>query len=271
MAKRLGFIGAGNMGGAILRGIIADGQMSAGRISVYDKNQGRLDELQNEIPGIVCTPNAQELTKTCDMIIIAVKPNMIQLVIDQIRPVLMNKAIVSIAAGWTTDMLDKALEGTGCTWLRVMPNTPVTVREGMTAICDETTFTREDFEFAKSIFDSVGRTVVLPEQLMDGVIAVSGSSPAYVYMMIEAMGDAAVLEGIPRAKAYEMAAQAVMGAALMVLQTNEHPGTLKDAVCSPGGTTIAAVASLERSGFRSAVIDAMHICAEKSAEMSKRQ
>ena len=143
-----------------------------------------------------------------------------------------------------------------------MPNTPALVGEGMTAICDDTTFSQEDFDYARGIFDAVGKTKVLPERLFDGVIAISGSSPAYVYMMIEAMADAGVREGIPRTQAYEMAAQSVLGSALMVLSSGTHPAALKDAVCSPGGTTIEAVEELERKGFRAAIMDAMKACAE---------
>ena len=139
----------------------------------------------------------------------------------------------------------------------------------MTAICQETTFDLDDFEFAKGIFDAVGRTAVLPERLFDGAIAISGSSPAYAFMMIEAMADAGVREGIPRSTAYEMAAQALLGSALMVLQSEMHPGALKDAVCSPGGTTIEAVGILESKGFRAAVMEAMKVCAEKSRDMAK--
>ena len=152
--------------------------------------------------------------------------------------------------------------------VRVMPNTPALVGEGMTAICDDTTFSQEDFDFAKGIFDSVGKTKILPERQFDGVVAVSGSSPAYVYMMIEAIADAAVKQGIPRVYAYEMAAQSVLGSALMVLSSGTHPAALKDAVCSPGGTTIEAVEELERKGFRAAIMDAMDACARKSREMS---
>ena len=190
-------------------------------------------------------------------------------VIDKIYPALNGKAVLSIAAGWTVSMLERALHGTTATYLRVMPNTPALVGEGMTAICDDTTFSDEDFNYAKGIFDSVGKTKVLPERLFDGVVAVSGSSPAYVYMMIEAMADAAVREGIPRVYAYEMAAQSVLGSALMVLSSGTHPAALKDAVCSPGGTTIEAVEELEKHGFRAAVMNAMEACARKSREMSK--
>ena len=140
----------------------------------------------------------------------------------------------------------------------------------MTALCDESTFSKEDFDFVTGIFDAIGKTKILPERLFDGVVALSGSSPAYVYILIEAMADAAVREGIPRVHAYEMAAQSVLGSALMVLSTGTHPAALKDAVCSPGGTTIEAVEELERKGFRAAIMDAMKMCASKSREMSSK-
>ena len=163
-----------------------------------------------------------------------------------------------------------ALSGSGATCLRVMPNTPAMVGEGMTALCASNTLSEEDMAFAKGLFESIGRVAVVPEHLFDGVVAISGSSPAYVYMMIEAMADAGVREGLPRAQAYEMAAQSVLGSALMVLSSGMHPGALKDAVCSPGGTTIEAVAALEKTGFRASVMEAMKACADRSREMSRQ-
>jgi len=266
---KLGFIGAGNMGSAILRGVIAANYLSADDMAICDLSARKLEELSDEFPGLTCTESDVELAEMCDMIVLAVKPFFMSEVIDHIRDELNGKAVISIAAGWTVEQLMDKLEGSGATCLRVMPNTPAMVGEGMTALCEDTTFSQEDFEFAKGIFDAVGRTVVVPERLFDGVIAISGSSPAYVFMMIEAMADAGVREGLPRAMAYEMAAQTLLGSALMVLQTGAHPGALKDAVCSPAGTTIEAVEELERKGFRAAIMDAMKACAEKSRDMSK--
>ncbi|MCH5285810.1 MAG: pyrroline-5-carboxylate reductase [Christensenellaceae bacterium] len=268
--KRVGLIGAGNMGSAILRGMLAADYLRPTDVAVCDVSRRKLEELSRELPSVTYVDSAQELTSLCQMIILAVKPNYLRGVIDDIRGALHGKAVISIAAGWTVEMLEDALEGTDATCLRVMPNTPAMVGEGMTAICDNSTFSKEDFAFAKGIFDACGRTVILPERLFDGVIAISGSSPAYVFMMIEAMADAGVKEGLPRACAYEMAAQALLGSALMVLQSGTHPASLKDAVCSPGGTTIEAVEMLERRGFRAAIMDAMGACAEKSRIMSKQ-
>lgn len=270
MGIRVGIIGTGNMGGAILHGIITANYVRPSELLVYDVSAKKMKQLCEEYNGQLRTAgDVLQVAEESDMILLCVKPNYVEDVIRQIRPALNGKAIVSIAAGWTLDRLEEALKGSGASYMRVMPNTPAMVGEGMTAVCDESTLSDEDFDFAKGIFDSLGKTVILPESLFDGATALSGSGPAYVYMFIEALADGAVLQGIPRKKAYEMAAQTVLGSALMVLSTGSHPGELKDAVCSPAGTTIEAVASLEKNGFRSAVIDAVTACAEKSKKMSK--
>jgi len=245
------------------------GYVKPGQLTVFDVSKRKMREISEDITGIHTAADCLEVAENSELIILAVKPMYVQQVIDEIKPALRGKNILSIAAGWTVQMLERALEGTGAYWLRVMPNTPAMVGEGMTALCDETTFSQNDFEFAKGIFDAVGKTKVLPERLFDGVTAISGSSPAYVYIMIEAMADAGVREGLPRAYAYEMAAQSVLGSALMVLSSGTHPAALKDAVCSPAGTTIEAVAALEKNGFRNAVMEAMKACADKSRSMSK--
>ena len=154
--------------------------------------------------------------------------------------------------------------------IRTMPNTPALVGEGMSALCANKNITKEELQDVVNIFESFGKIEILEEKLIDVVPAVSGSSPAYVYMFIEALGDGAVLQGMPRDKAYKMAAQAVLGAAKMVLETGEHPGKLKDNVCSPGGTTIEAVYTLEKNNFRGSVISAMESCTEKAIKMGKK-
>ena len=154
--------------------------------------------------------------------------------------------------------------------IRTMPNTPALVGEGMSALCANRNITKEELQDVVKIFESFGKIEILEEKLIDVVPAVSGSSPAYVYMFIEALGDGAVLQGMPRDKAYKMAAQAVLGAAKMVLETGEHPGKLKDDVCSPGGTTIEAVYTLEKNNFRGPVISAMESCTEKAIKMGKK-
>ena len=154
--------------------------------------------------------------------------------------------------------------------VRAMPNTPSLVGEGMSSLCCNDRVTEDEILSVKNIFESFGKAEILPEYLIHSVIGASGSAPAYVFMMIEAMADGAVLGGMPREKAYKFAAQALLGSAKMVLETGKHPGELKDMVCSPGGTTIEAVKALEQNGFRAAVIDAMEKCMNKSKDMEKK-
>lgn len=264
---KLGFIGAGNMGGAILRGIIKRGFADPADLWVSDVNEAACRRLQEET-GVHGIGDNKALVQQCDMILLAVKPVYLGGVLEELRPCLAGKRVISIAAGWTFAMLKEAA-GTQVQILRAMPNTPAMVGEGMTALCQENTFDEASLAYAKGLFGAVGKVVLLPERLFDGVIAVSGSSPAYVFMLIEAMGDAAVREGLPRKNAYEMAAQAVLGSAKMALESGKHPGELKDMVCSPAGTTIDGVIALEKNGFRFAVMEAMSACAAKSKEMSK--
>ena len=176
--------------------------------------------------------------------------------------------IVMIAAGQTI-AVNEARFGRNIKIVRAMPNTPALVGEGMAALCANSYVTGEEKDEVREIFESFGKAEFVAENMMDVVAGVSGSSPAYVYMFIEALADGAVLQGMPRQQAYTFAAQAVLGSARMVLETGMHPGALKDMVCSPGGTTIEAVASLEQDGLRAAVIRAVDVCTEKSKAMSK--
>ena len=267
--KKIGMIGVGNMGGAILRGMIASGYVAAEDVMACLHSEEKRQALAAEILGLTCTTDAKVLAQECRMIVLAVKPQVLGELLDSIKGEINYRALVSIAAGWTMDMLTSKVAGTTATLLRVMPNTPALVGAGMTAICRQTTLSAADLAYAQGIFDAIGETAVIDEKLFDGFIAVSGSSPAYIFMLIEAMADAAVREGIRRPDAVKMAAQAVLGSAKMVLETGKHPGQLKDEVCSPAGTTIEAVAMLEKRGFRAAVQDAMAVCAEKSRQMSK--
>ena len=207
--------------------------------------------------------------KFSDIIIVAVKPNVYDIVLEGVKELIDNeKIIVTIAAGKTIESIENVI-GNDKKVIRTMPNTPALVNEGMSALCKNKNITDEELNIVKEIFNSFGKAEILNEYLIDSVIGVSGSAPAYVFMFIEAMADAAVLAGMPRNQAYTFAGQAVMGSAKMVLETDKHPGELKDMVCSPGGTTIEAVKTLEAEGFRSAVIKAIGDCIEKSKEMSK--
>ena len=177
-----------------------------------------------------------------------------------------SQIIVTIAPGKTMEWLETKF-GKQVKLIRCMPNTPALVGEGITAACSNSYVTKKELDYVVSILKGFGKCEVIPEHLMDVVVSVSGSSPAYVFMFIEAMADAAVADGMPRALAYEFAAQAVLGSAKMVLETGKHPGELKDMVCSPGGTTIEAVRVLEQKGMRSAVIEAMKACTKKAKGM----
>ncbi|HAG7730874.1 TPA: pyrroline-5-carboxylate reductase [Escherichia coli] len=268
MEKKIGFIGCGNMGKAILGGLIASGQVLPGQIWVYTPSPDKVTVLHDQF-GINAAESAQEVAQIADIIFAAVKPGIMIKVLSEITSSLnKDSLVVSIAAGITLDQLARAL-GHDRKIIRAMPNTPALVNAGMTSVTPNALVTPEDTADVLNIFRCFGEAEVIAEPMIHPVVGVSGSSPAYVFMFIEAMADAAVLGGMPRTQAYKFAAQAVMGSAKMVLETGEHPGTLKDMVCSPGGTTIEAVRVLEEKGFRAAVIEAMTKCMEKSEKLSK--
>lgn len=267
MNKTIGFIGCGNMGRAMIGGLVGSGLVQPENIIVSDAAPGSLEMVAKEYRVRTAADN-QEVAKTADILILSVKPNIYDLVISEIKKIVKDGVIiVTIAAGKSVEGIEKAF-GKAVKVVRAMPNTPALVGEGMTCICANDKIAASEMQEVVAIFDSFGKTELVEEKLIDVVTATSGSSPAYVFMFIEAMGDAAVLDGLPRDKAYKMAAQSVLGAAKMVLATGKHPGELKDMVCSPGGTTIEAVASLEEDGFQAAVIKAMKKCVDKSRKMS---
>ncbi len=260
---KLGFIGCGNMASAIIGGIIKSGLYEAKDIIASDKAD--LSEKEKTL-GINTTSDNKKAA-SAELVMLCVKPAFIYDVIEEIRDSINEDTlIISIAAGQSIDKLLAAF-GKQVKIVRVMPNTPALVGEGMAAISHNASVNDEEVHRVIEIFESCGKAETVSEHLMDAVTAVSGSSPAYVFMFIEAMADAAVRAGMPRDKAYTFAAQAVKGSAQMVLETGIHPGVLKDQVCSPSGTTIEAVAVLEEKGMRSAVLDAMHACVEKSRKM----
>ncbi|WP_319371857.1 pyrroline-5-carboxylate reductase [uncultured Ilyobacter sp.] len=268
MNKKIGFIGCGNMGEAILGGILSSGILKGENIWVSELSSDRLSELSKKY-GVNITNDGKEVVKNSDIFIIAVKPNIYPVVLEDIKELVdSTKTVVTIAAGVTIASVENII-GSDKRIIRTMPNTPALVAEGMTSISHNDMVSLENLEEIKTIFGSFGKSEVLSEYLIHSVTAVSGSSPAYVFMFIEALADGAVLQGMPRDKAYQFAAQSVLGAAKMVLETGKHPGALKDAVCSPGGTTIEAVKVLEEEGFRNSVIKAVEACAKKSKMMSK--
>ena len=266
--KRIGFIGAGNMGGAILGGILKSKMIDREHITASVKSDKSLERVKNDF-NIYVTKDSKEVAKNSDIIVVGVKPNTYDEILEEIKNEIDNeKIIVTIAAGKTIESVEKII-GSNKKIIRTMPNTPALVGEGMTSISPNKNISDEELSLVKSLFDALGKSEIVDEKLIDAVIGASGSSPAYVFMFIEAMADAAVLSGMKREDAYKFASQSVLGAAKMVLETKKHPGELKDMVCSPGGTTIEAVKVLEENNFRGTVIKAVEACVNKSKEMSK--
>lgn len=264
MAK-IGFIGMGNMGYAILKGLLQDYRKE--ELMFTDVDADRMETVEEDT-GVIHAADNRSCAMQCQYLILAVKPQYYDGVLKDIGDTLTPQHIViSIAPGISIEQLKQKL-GSDKRIVRAMPNTPALVGEGMTGVCyDPVLYTGEEKDEITTVFNSFGKMKLVEERLMDAVVCVSGSSPAYVYLFIEALADSAVKYGIPRADAYEMAAQTVYGSAKMVLETGMHPGMLKDQVCSPGGTTIEGVSALEENGFRSALIKASDACFEKSKKM----
>lgn len=261
-----GFIGSGNMGSAIIGGILKSETASPSDIIISDKNENILNQTVEKY-GVKSTHSNKEVSEQADILFLCIKPQFLYDVIAEIRDTVSeDTVIVSIVAGQSVKMIENAFAKT-VKFVRVMPNTPALVGEGMTALTANANVTDCEKNIVSDVFNGFGKCEEVSEKLMDAVTAVSGSSPAYVFMMIEAMADAAVAGGMMRKQAYTFASQAVLGSAKMVLETAKHPAELKDMVCSPSGTTIDAVAELEKNGFRSSIIEAMTRCMEKSKEL----
>lgn len=268
MGIKLGFIGTGNMGTPLVKGAVRSGIANPSDIYIYDVDREKAGALAGET-GVVQAVSNSEVVSKSDYIVLAVKPAYIKTVLEECRSSFdPSKVLVSIAVGVTTATLRQLL-GEGPDIVRTMPNIPLLVGEGMTLVCFDNKIADENKAIVKKLFEGSGRVDELEERLMSEVTALTGSSPAYVFMFIEAMADAAVQSGIPRAMAYRLASQAVLGSAKMVLETGLHPGVLKDQVCSPAGTTIEAVNALEKNGFRFAVMDAMAECTKRAKEIGR--
>ncbi|MGN0242932.1 MAG: pyrroline-5-carboxylate reductase [Lachnospiraceae bacterium] len=267
-SKIISFIGCGNMAQAIIGGLLASGIVKPDQIIASDHSEEQREKM-NKKHHIVTTASNTKAAEKADILYLCVKPNILPCVVSEIAPVVGdNTLIISIAAGQSIKKIEGYFEKP-ISLVRVMPNTPALVGESMSALCHNQTVTEEQKETVSCLFEQLGRSKWVAETLMDTVTGISGSSPAYVFLFIEAMADAAVKYGMPRADAYEFCAQAVLGSAKMVLETGKHPGELKDMVCSPSGTTIEAVAKLEETGFRNSIIAATSACIEKSKEMGK--
>lgn len=254
----IGFIGTGNMGGALISGLLSQNTYT---VYVYDA----VFDKANSFSGATAFESVSEIANVSDVLILTVKPNVYECILNSLSESRYNKIIVSVAAGLTTDYIQKFLPD--ATVVRTMPNTPALVGEGMTLIADH--HDKQVLQLIQKLFDCVGKTVVLSENLMEAGTALSGSSPAMIYHLIDVMANNALSYGIPKKQAIEIAAQTVFGSAKMILNTQRHPADLVDSVCSPGGTTIAAMNKLADEGFDKTVLSAMDACVEKTYKMKK--
>ena len=263
---KIGFIGLGNMAQAMIGGVLRN-HLAVPEEIYGSANTAETESKVHEMFGITVTGDNLETARQAELLILAVKPQFLEKVIGQISDIdLTGKTILSIAAGKSLAWLEEQF----CAplpFVRAMPNTPALVGEGCTGVCYGSRVTPEMKEKTAAVLDSFGKTVELPERLMDVLTGVSGCAPAWIFILIEAMADGAVAEGMPRSQAYECAAQAVLGSAKLMLETGKHPGELKDMVCSPAGSTIQAVRVLEEKGFRGAVTDAVITAVEKSRSL----
>jgi len=266
--KKIGLIGSGQMAQALAVGFIRKGLVSPAEILASDPNDHARQRF-HEVTGAGTTDNNLEVMRTQDIIILAVKPQVLSRVLDEIQGrVSPEKLIVSIVAGATLDTLHRAL-GENARIVRVMPNTPALIGFGASAFAPGRNVRPADVQIVQVMFSAVGIAVQVEERLMDAVTALSGSGPAFVYLFIEALTDAGVRHGLSRDLARQLAVQTVRGAAEMVIQTSEHPAVLRDRVTSPGGTTIAGLAAMEESGFRGAVFAAIEAAAQRAWELSR--
>ena len=264
---KIGFIGTGNMGSSIIKGILSSKFEENENINIFDLNKDKVNNLVKEY-GINAVNSEKELAKNCDIIVLSVKPHIIPVVLKNLSEnVKKDTIILTIAAGISISVIENAL-GEDKKVVRTMPNTPAQVLSGMTAVTFNKNIENSEKEIIFKLLNSFGKSVEIEEKLMHAYTGISGSLPAYVYMFMEALADGGVLCGMPRDKAYKIVAQAVEGSAKMLLETGKHPGQLKDEVCSPAGTTIEAVRVLENGNFRGNVIEAVAACTEKSKEMA---
>ncbi|HET9958646.1 MAG TPA: pyrroline-5-carboxylate reductase [Polyangiaceae bacterium] len=265
---KIAMLGAGNMAGALIRGMLASRQVSPEQIRASDVRAERLAELESEY-GIKTHTDNRELIQWANLVVLAVKPQVIDRVLDQLgehfRP---GTLVVSVAAGVPLRALEQRLPST-VRVIRAMPNTAAIVLAGATGIAPGTRATPEDVAITRTLFDATGRSVVLDENLMDAVTGLSGSGPAYVMLIIEALADGGVKVGLHRDTALLLAAQTVFGSAKLLLDTGEHPGRLKDMVTSPGGTAIAGLHTLESGALRKTLIDAVDTATRRAQELGE--
>jgi len=267
-AQSIGFIGAGNMAEALIRGLVRGGHVPAARVAASAPRRDRLEELRGAY-GIAVTTDNREVARGAGLVVLSVKPQILDKVLreigDQLRP---GTLVISIAAGVDTETIEAAVPDS-VRVVRAMPNVPATVGAGATAIAGGRHASEADLATARAIFDAVGISVLLDETHLDAVTGLSGSGPAYIFLILEALADAGVKVGLSRRNAQRLAAQTVMGSAKLLLETDEHPGKLKDMVTSPGGTAIAGLHTLEEGGLRTTLINAVETATKRARELGR--
>lgn len=263
----IGIIGAGNMGGAIAAGLSrAPGKAV---IRCFDTEKARCEALARGF-GVEADSSIGDLAGACDIIILAVKPDALQAVLKELKGISPGRLVISVVAGASTELMEKTLPPAQ-KLVRAMPNTPALVGEGMTVLSAGAHADTASLELAEELFSHLGKTMILPERLMNAVTGLSGSGPAFVFTMIQAMADGGVKTGIPRERAILLAAQTVLGAARMVLETGDDPAVLRGRVASPGGTTIEGLHVMERAGFSGIIMDAVEAAAHRSAKLGEKK
>lgn len=266
--KKIGFVGAGNMAEAMIKGLLHSGVSKPQDIVASDVRKDRLGFIKELFDVSVCEKN-EDAVDQADIVVLAVKPQILEPVLLELADHLdTSKLIISIAAGVSLATIESHLKK-DLRLIRAMPNIAALVLESATAICPGTHASQEDLGLAKAVFDSVGKTVTIEEGLMDAITGLSGSGPAYLFLIIDALADAGVKVGLSRHNALTLSAQTVLGAAKLLIQTGEHPGRLKDLVTSPGGTAIAGLHTLEEGGLRTTLINAVEVATRRSGELGK--
>ncbi len=269
VAKQVGFIGGGNMGEALIKGLVASGRVEANRMSVSDISQQRLNYLQATYQVSIATSNTA-LANEAEVIVVAVKPQQMDEVLAEIRDSLDHlPLLISIAAGVPLEYIERGL-GAPVPVVRVMPNTPALILAGVSAIAGGTRAETDHLTMVRMLFEAVGLVVEIDEAHMDAITGLSGSGPAYVFLFIESLIDAGVMMGLSRPVARNLAVHTTLGAAKLLAESDAHPAALKDQITSPGGTAIHALAVLETGGVRGMLMDAVATATKRSKELGKK-
>ena len=269
LGKTIAFLGAGNMAEALMKGLLRAGVAAPGEILCTDRRLDRLSELASRY-GVRTSPDNRAAVAEAAIVVLSVKPQAMNRLLAEISPVLdAGKLVISIAAGVPLAAIERKV-GHGVRIIRTMPNTPALVGAGASAISPGDHASEADVQAAKALFDAVGKTVIVDESLLDAVTGLSGSGPAYIFLVVEALADAGVKVGLDRRTSQDLAAQTVLGSAKLLIETGEHPGRLKDQVTSPGGTAIAGLHTLEAGGLRTTLMDAVEAATRRSHELGRR-